>query len=145
GVIGSPELFELIERVADRALDRDPVALEDVVRAASVVKGELVSHDPYELDLRRPLNFGHTVGHAVETVTGYGPVLHGEAVGYGMVVAAQIAVDRGMLAPELRERLVQLLRRVGLPTRPGELGAPADPAEVVAALGQIRKIRDSRI
>lgn len=145
GVIGSPELFELIERVADQALDRDPVALEEVVRAASVVKCELVSHDPYELDLRRPLNFGHTVGHAVETVTGYGPVLHGEAVAYGMVVAAHIAVDRGMLAPELRERLVRLLRRVGLPTRPRELGAHVNPTDVVAALGQIRKIRDSRI
>lgn len=145
GVIGSTELFELIERVADQVLDHDPVALEDVVRAASVVKGELVSHDPYETDLRRPLNFGHTVGHAVETVTGYGPVLHGEAVAYGMVVAAQVAVDRGVLDPELRGRLVRLLRRVGLPTRPGELGAHVDPAEVVAALGQIRKIRDSRI
>jgi 3-dehydroquinate synthase len=145
GVIGSPELFELIERVAHQALDRDPVALEELVRAASVVKCELVSHDPYELDLRRPLNFGHTVGHAVETVTGYGPVLHGEAVAYGMVVAAHIAVDRGMLAPELRERLVQLLREVGLPTRPRELGAHVNPTDVVAALGQIRKIRDSRI
>jgi 3-dehydroquinate synthase len=91
------------------------------------------------------LNFGHTVGHAVETVTGYGPVLHGEAVAYGMVVAAHIAVDRGMLAPELRGRLIALLRRVGLPTRPHELGAHVNPAEVVAALGQIKKIRDSRI
>jgi len=145
GVIGSPGLFELIERLADRVLDRDPVALEEVVRAASAVKCELVSYDPYELDLRRPLNFGHTVGHAVETVTGYGPVLHGEAVAYGMVVAAQIAVDRGMLAPVLRARLVGLLSRAGLPTRPCDLGAHIVPSEVVAALGQIRKIRDARI
>jgi 3-dehydroquinate synthase len=145
GVIGSPELFELIERVADQALARDPVALMDVVRAASVVKCELVSYDPYELDLRRPLNFGHTVGHAVETVTGYGPVLHGEAVAFGMAVAAQIAVTRGMLDPRLRARIVTLLRRVGLPTRPDDLGARIDPADVVSALEQIRKIRDSRI
>ncbi len=145
GVIGSTALFSLIERVADRTMSGDLGALAEVVRAASAVKCELISFDPYEEDLRRPLNFGHTVGHAVETVTGYGPVLHGEAVAYGMSIATQIAVDRSLLPRHLRDRLVRLLRRVGLPTALGDLPVGVDPAAVVAALDQIRKIRDSRI
>lgn len=145
GVIASPELFELIESSADEALARDLPALEEIVRAASVVKCELISLDPYENDLRRPLNFGHTVGHAVETVTGYGPVLHGEAVAYGMTIAAEIAVRRGLLAESIRSRLVDLLRRVALPTSSDDLPDAVRPDAVTAALGQIRKIRDSKI
>jgi 3-dehydroquinate synthase len=145
GVIASPELFDLIESVVDEVLASDLDELEELVRAASVVKCELVSLDPYEDDLRRPLNFGHTVGHAVETVTGYGPVLHGEAVAYGMTVAAQIAVVRGLLATSTRDRLVQLLRRIDLPTSLADFSVPVDPRAVVAGLGQIRKIRDSKI
>ena len=145
GVIASPELFNLIESTADEALARDLPALEDIVRAASVVKCELISLDPYENDLRRPLNFGHTVGHAVETVTGYGPVLHGEAVAYGMTIAAEIAVRRGLLAENARGRLVDLLDRVGLPTSSDDLPDAVQPGAVTAALGQIRKIRDSKI
>lgn len=145
GVIASPELFTLIESVADEVLAHDLGTLEELVRAASVVKCELVSLDPYEDDLRRPLNFGHTVGHAVETVTGYGPVLHGEAVAYGMTVAAQIAVTRRLLPEPTRDRLVQLLRRIDLPTSLTDFRVAVDPYAVVAALGQIRKIRDSKI
>lgn len=145
GVIGSPALFDLIDRVAEDVLARDLVALEQVVRAATVVKRDLVCRDPYEEDLCRPLNFGHTVGHAVETVTGYGPVLHGEAVAYGMAVATRIAVTRGMLDPAIRERLVRLLRRIDLPTALSDFPVGIDPAAVVAALGQIRKIRNGNI
>ncbi|MEV4483237.1 3-dehydroquinate synthase [Micromonospora coxensis] len=145
GVIGSPALFALITDVADRVLDRDMDALEGLVRASSAVKCELLAHDPYENDLRRPLNFGHTVGHAVETVTGYGPVLHGEAVAFGMTVAAEIAANRGILAPDVHDRLVRLLRRVELPVRITDLPVPVEPDAVVAALDQIRKIRDGRI
>jgi 3-dehydroquinate synthase len=145
GVIASPDLFDLIDRVAEDVLYRDPPALADVVRAATVVKGELVTHDPYEQDLCRPLNFGHTVAHAVETVTGYGPVLHGEAVAYGMAVAAQIAVNRGVLNAALRDRLVRLLHRVDLPTTLSELPVPVDADAVIAGLDQIRKIRNDNI
>lgn len=145
GVIGSPDLFALIEREADRVLGRDLDVLERLVRAAGMVKCELLAPDPYEQDLRRPLNFGHTVGHAVETVTGYGPVLHGEAVAFGMAVATRIAVRRGLVGAELYDRVVGLLVRVGLPIRLEDFPVAVDPAAVVAALGQIRKIRDGKI
>jgi 3-dehydroquinate synthase len=142
GVIGSPGLFELIERSVDDVLAGDAVALERVVAAASVVKCALIAADPYEEDLRRPLNLGHTVGHAVETVTGYGPVLHGEAVAYGMAVACEISSRRGLLDDGVRDRLLTLLRRAGLPTRLHDLRQPPKPADVVEALDCIRRIRD---
>lgn len=142
GVIGSPELFCLVERSVDDLLAGDLAALEQVVAAASAVKCALVAGDPYEDDLCRPLNFGHTVGHAVETVTGYGPVLHGEAVAYGMAVATEIATRRGLLDAEVRRRLLALLRRMDLPTRLQDLRQPPKPAEVVEALQCVRRIRD---
>ncbi|BAL88435.1 putative 3-dehydroquinate synthase [Actinoplanes missouriensis 431] len=144
-VIGSPELLALVEHEAERVLARDLDVLERLVRAASRVKCALLAQDPYEEDLRRPLNFGHTVGHAVETVTGYGPVLHGEAVAFGMAVAVEIAVERGLAEYVLRDRLVQLLSRIGLPVSLTGFTVPVDPGEVVTALGQIRKIRDGQI
>jgi 3-dehydroquinate synthase len=145
GVIASPDLFELIDRRLVDILDGNLDALEELVRGASIVKCELIARDPYEEDLRRPLNFGHTIGHAVETVTGHGPVLHGEAVAFGMAVAASIAESRGLLDQIVHDRVVGLLRRAGLPTKIGDFGVPIDAEAVVAALGQIRKIRDGRL
>jgi 3-dehydroquinate synthase len=145
GMIASPELFAAIETDLEAILGQDVAALERLVRSASATKCELVARDPYENDLRRPLNFGHTVGHAVETVTGYGPVLHGEAVAFGMAVAARIALARGWLDPGVCDRLVTLLHRAGLPHAIGQLGAEIDPDAVVAALGKIRLIRAGRL
>ena len=68
-----------------------------LVRSAAAIKTALIERDPYEADLRRPLNFGHTVGHPLETVTGYAPLLHGEAVAFGMAVESRIAARRGWL------------------------------------------------
>jgi 3-dehydroquinate synthase len=145
GVIASPELFTLIEEGHADILDGSPRILEELVWTASVVKCELVGRDPYEEDLHRHLNFGHTVGHALETATGYGELLHGEAVALGMAVASLIAETRGLLAAHARERIVGLLRRVGLPTCLDELAVQTWPADVLAALGQIRKIRDGNL
>lgn len=145
GVIDSPELFDLIESSADLLLEGDLDALEQVVALSSAVKCRLIGLDPYEIDLRRPLNFGHTVGHALETVTGYGPVLHGEAVAYGMCVASRIAVGRGVLDEATATRLRVLLERCGLPTCLHGVPEPVEPSDVVQALGQIRKIRDGSL
>ena len=145
GVIASPELFRLIELKHADILAADPVVTAELVHGSSVIKCSLIAKDPYEDDLRRPLNFGHTIGHAVETVTGYGPVLHGEAVAFGMACASRIAERRGLLAPASLRRIVGLLREVGLPTTLADLPAPVHPAETVAALDKIRKIRDGLI
>ncbi|HYQ64454.1 3-dehydroquinate synthase [Actinophytocola sp.] len=142
GVIASPELFEFIEHRHPAILGGDLVTTARLVHGATVVKCGLVSKDPYELDLRRPLNFGHTIGHAVETVTDYGPVLHGEAVAFGMACAARIAERRGLLDWRTRARLCDLLVAVGLPVMLDDLPVDLDVTAVLAALWQIRKIRD---
>jgi 3-dehydroquinate synthase len=140
-MIASPAYWALIEDSADAILARDPQALERLVRSAAAIKTVLVERDPYEEDLRRPLNFGHTIGHPLETVTGYGPLLHGEAVALGMVVESRIAAARGLLAPALLERLLALLRRCGLPTAAAELAAPVEGEAVLAAMEHVRLIR----
>jgi 3-dehydroquinate synthase len=140
-MIASPECWAFIEGAADDVLARDTEALLRLVRAASAIKTRLVERDPYELDLRRPLNFGHTVGHPLETVTGYGPLLHGEAVAFGMVVEARIATSRGILDPALLERLIALLGRCGLPVAARDLPVEVDGAALVAAMEKVRLIR----
>jgi 3-dehydroquinate synthase len=140
-VIASPAFWSLIEESADAILERDRAALERLVGCAAAIKTALVERDPYEIDLRRPLNFGHTIGHPLETVTGYGPLLHGEAVALGMVVESRIAVARGLMAPELLDRLLALLRRCDLPTTAGDLAAPVSGPAVLAAMEHVRLIR----
>jgi 3-dehydroquinate synthase len=140
-IIASPAYWDFIDTHAQAILDRDLVALERLVRYASAIKTALIERDPYEDDLRRPLNFGHTIGHPLETVTGYGPLLHGEAVAFGMVVESRIAANRGLLPPETLERITDLLRRVGLPTGADDLPVPADSRAIVAAMDKVRLIR----
>jgi 3-dehydroquinate synthase len=140
-MIASPAYWAYLEEHADAILAREPAALERLVRCAAAIKTALVQRDPYEIDLRRPLNFGHTIGHPLETVTGYGPLLHGEAVALGMVVEARIATARGLMATELLERLLALLRRCDLPTTASDLAAPVSGPEIVAAMEHVRLIR----
>lgn len=144
-VICSPELFDFIAEKLPWLLAIDVPSMRKLVHAASAIKCALVERDPYEIDLRRTLNFGHTVGHALETVTGYGPVLHGEAVGYGMAVAIRIAVARGVLEPQVATRVTGLLRAVGLPVTPEEIPASFAADEVIAALAKIRQVRDGSL
>jgi 3-dehydroquinate synthase len=140
-VIASPEYWRFIRSRCQDLLARAPAALERLVAGASAIKTQLIERDPYEDDLRRPLNFGHTIGHPLETVTGYGPLLHGEAVAFGMVVEATIAAERGLMAQQLLDDLVGLLRRCGLPTTGSELPVAVSADRVLAAMEKVRLIR----
>jgi 3-dehydroquinate synthase len=140
-VIASPDYWRFIDESAEALLRCDLDALERLVHAAAAIKTALIERDPYERDLRRPLNFGHTIGHPLETVTGYGPLLHGEAVAFGMVVEARIARERGLADEVLVERLLELLRRCGLPTTASELAVAVDGEAVIAAMDKVRQIR----
>jgi 3-dehydroquinate synthase len=144
-IIASPDLFEFIEQHTHELVNCHSSAVGPLVRAASTIKTELVGRDPYEVDLRRPLNFGHTVGHAVETTTGYGPVLHGEAVAFGMAIAVDISRARGLLAPVLAERIVRLITELGLPVRLEQLRAVPPVDDILGALDKIREIRDGSL
>jgi 3-dehydroquinate synthase len=140
-IIASPAYWRLIEERAAAMLDGDLDALERLVHGAGAIKAELIARDPYEEDSRRTLGFGHALAHPLETVTGYDALLHGEAVAFGMVVEARMAAARGLLADELLERILVLLRRVGLPTTAAELAAEVDGRRLLAAVERIRLIR----
>jgi len=126
GVISDADLFDRIEQSAPTLLKRDPVTLEMVVARCCGIKAEMVSRDEREQGPRALLNFGHTMGHAIEAAVGYEALLHGEAVAIGMVYAARLSVaERGCPAAD-EVRLVALLRRLGLPvTLPSGLTWPA--------------------
>ena len=96
GVIGKPELFRALESVDAKKLRRDPAKLEWIIAESVRLKAEVVSSDERENGLRRVLNLGHTIGHALEAETAYRHFLHGEAVAWGMIASARIAsaVDR---------------------------------------------------
>ncbi len=140
-LIASPAYWDFIESQAEALLSKDHDALLRLVRAAGAIKAELIARDPYEYDSRRTLGFGHALAHPLETVTGYGPILHGEAVAFGMVVEAQMANIRGMLADGDLARIVALLRRVGLPTCAADLPVPVDGVALVHATEKIRLAR----
>ena len=140
-LIASPAYWAFIDANADAILAADHDALERLVIAASTIKAELIARDPYERDPRRTLGFGHALAHPLETVTGYGPVLHGEAVAFGMVVEARMANARGLLPHAELERIVTLLRRTGLPTSASDLAAPVDGAALLAATEKVRLAR----
>jgi 3-dehydroquinate synthase len=91
GVIGKPDLFRALETVDVKKLRRDPEKLEWIIAESVRLKAEVVSADERENGLRRVLNLGHTIGHALEAETGYRHFLHGEAVAWGMIASAKIA------------------------------------------------------
>ena len=113
GVIASPALFARLERQLDLLLAQDESALSAVIAACCRIKADVVMADEHERGPRRALNFGHTVGHALETLTRYRRFRHGEAIGYGMRAAAQLSINRGLMTPEDGARLHELIVRLG--------------------------------
>jgi 3-dehydroquinate synthase len=97
GIIGGPGLFKLFEERRREILDRDPIVIEKVIADSVRLKASVVSADERESGLRQVLNFGHTIGHALEAETRYTQLLHGEAVAWGMIAATHIALSTGKL------------------------------------------------
>jgi 3-dehydroquinate synthase len=113
GMTSSSSLFERIRRDRDAIFKREPAALTDIIAESCRIKAEIVSGDERESGSRRILNFGHTAGHALEAVTKYRRYRHGEAVGYGMLVAAELAAARGALARSDQTALATLVTSLG--------------------------------
>jgi 3-dehydroquinate synthase len=123
GVIEDPELLKYLADEAEAIRGRDGAILERLVARSCRIKKGIVELDETEKGLRRILNFGHTMGHAVEAATDYG-MAHGEAVAVGMVAAARISVALDHLSTDEGERIEAVLRAVGLPVRiPGNVSA----------------------
>lgn len=116
GVIGDERLFELLERQREAVLSLDHETLQFLIRRSCEIKAEVVANDEREAGLRAILNFGHTIGHAIETETGYGRYLHGEAIAIGMHLAARLAARKGLLDEREVARIRSLIEAYGLPS-----------------------------
>jgi 3-dehydroquinate synthase len=113
GVIASRGLFDRVSANLDGLLAQDRQDLPEVIAECCRIKAAVVSEDEREAGPRRVLNFGHTVGHALESLTGYRRFRHGEAVAYGMLAAARLSAERGLLAAGDEARLQDVIRRLG--------------------------------
>ncbi|MFB3820378.1 MAG: 3-dehydroquinate synthase [Candidatus Methylomirabilales bacterium] len=131
------DFFEYLERNVEEVLSQDLRALVRLVRRACELKASIVEADEWETDVRSLLNFGHTVGHALEAATGYRGPNHGEAVAVGMVVAGTLAARRGICPPGDVERLKRVLQAFGLP-----ITLRTDPAAVAPFVRYDKKIHD---
>jgi 3-dehydroquinate synthase len=141
GVIGDAKLFQFLEHKMEKVLRRERPALAFVIERSIAQKARVVSEDEHESGLREILNFGHTFAHALESVTRYSKYLHGEAVGWGMIAASRLAVEKGMLSPAEEERIAKVIARVGpLPAWPS---IPA--AQMIAAMQADKKTRAGQL
>jgi 3-dehydroquinate synthase len=134
GVIRDKKLFGFMTKNADRVLRRDRKALERVIVDSVRVKAAVVAADERESDLRRILNFGHTIGHALESATGYGHFLHGEAVAWGMIAVASMAREMGVCDQVTADEIETAVRSYGpLPI------VPCGPDGVITRLSADKK------
>jgi 3-dehydroquinate synthase len=140
-----PELFISIESDPGGVATPEGRRIPDTVVACVRAKVRVVGADLREAGRRRVLNFGHTVGHALEAAAGYGGVLHGEAVAVGMMAAVRLSVKRTGLAPEWEARLAGLLRALGLPVEREDLAVVPEREAVARHLARDKKIRGGRI
>ena len=118
GIILDADFFEYLENQADAILARDASALTEVIRRSCILKAQIVAEDEWETKgLRAILNYGHTFGHAMESLTEYGALLHGEAVSIGMAMAGHLATSLQRWTKQSLDRQNKLLARFGLPTQ----------------------------
>jgi 3-dehydroquinate synthase len=141
GIIRDADFFAWIEAHAADCVARQPAALAHAVKRSCEVKAEVVAADEREADLRAILNFGHTFGHALETLTGYQALLHGEAVAIGMVLAADLSARQEMLSWSDARRIKEAVAALELPVQPPDLPA----ADMIAAMGMDKKVVSGRL
>jgi 3-dehydroquinate synthase len=142
GVILDGVLFDLLESRVDDVVNRSSQLLTEIVARCVELKAQIVERDETEGGLRAILNFGHTVGHAVEKVTGYSRFLHGEAVAMGMVAAVRLSEQLGACTAGVQDRLATLLGRLGLEA---EIPADIDRSAIECAVGFDKKVRGDRV
>jgi 3-dehydroquinate synthase len=141
GVIADRELFKAVRTAPSTLRAWGRVEVENAVASACRVKAEVVEKDEREAGLRRVLNLGHTLGHALEAVTRYRRFTHGEAVGWGLVGAAWIARRRGLLAESGFDAIASAVDHLG----PRPPVSDLDAGEILAAVGRDKKARAGRV
>ena len=141
GVIRDPRLFEDFERYQRKILDRDPAILEKLIFRSLQIKADVVRADEKEGNLRRILNFGHTLGHAIEAASGYRKIRHGEAVAYGMLGATRLGLALGRIADTEAQRIETVIQSIGKLPDIRSLSTGA----LMKAMQHDKKIRDGSL
>jgi 3-dehydroquinate synthase len=121
GMIRDAELMGILDRSAESIRRRDPEVLDEIIHRCAAIKARVVNEDERESGLRAILNYGHTIGHALEAAGGYRLLHHGEAVAVGMEAEAFIALELGLVPLEVLAEQNRILKVCGLPTRVGKL------------------------
>jgi 3-dehydroquinate synthase len=141
GVIADRALFASLETHLDRIVRREPDLMSRVIEACCRIKAKVVMEDPHESNRRKILNYGHTIGHAIETLSGF-RLAHGEAVAIGMVAEARLAARLGMLSAAAAARIARLCDATGLPTA---VPPAFTPAAILQVARHDKKNRQGRI
>ena len=137
GIVEAAEILALAQR--------DPEALQHAVRVSCQIKANVVESDENEQGLRAILNYGHTFGHAVETLAGYGVIRHGEAVAIGMVYASRLAYKTGLCDAAVPEQVENLIRSYGLPTNLSALSRKPSVAELMDTMQIDKKAEGGKV
>jgi len=148
-VIKDRSFFETLENLAEAVLEGDPEAQVKVIKRSCEIKAEVVSADEKEDDYRRILNYGHTLGHALESASSYA-ILHGEAVALGMALEGGLAVYREYMPSSEHERQNRLLKKLGLPVKASAVmnaltGKSLRPKHIVEHTHLDKKSREGRV
>ena len=141
GVIRDAEFFCWLEENVQQLIALDPETLIHAIKRSCQIKADIVALDEKEGSIRAILNYGHTFGHAIETLSGYGQWKHGEAVAAGMVVAAKISVQKGLCSQLDVDRLTHLLKGLGLPIEPPEFSLD----DFVVAMQRDKKVKQGQL
>ncbi len=141
GIIQDLEFFEWLETHRQQLAERSPDALIHAVMMSCQIKANVVENDEKEQGLRALLNLGHTFGHAVETLAGYGVIKHGEAVSIGMVMAAQISHRLDLCTIDQVNRIKELLTYFALPVTPPDFSV----ADYLAVMQRDKKVKDGMV
>ena len=141
GVISDSSLFEYLEKNVEKILELDKECLEYIIKTSCSIKAEVVEKDELENHYRMILNFGHTLGHAIEALTHYSKFIHGEAIAIGMVYAAKLSQKLGKCQEGIPRRLDRLVRKFGLPTDLPDL----NPKAIIESLYHDKKTMNHKI
>lgn len=142
GVIWDETLFRFLDEKREEILSLDREAVEHIVKRSCEIKAEIVSKDERETGLRAVLNYGHTIGHALETATGYTEYLHGEAIAIGMCLEARLSSLLGIMEEKEAEEIRSLIRSYGLPA---EMPPGIDPDRLIGAMELDKKAVAGRL
>jgi len=142
GIIEDAALFSMLEQSIDKIIGLNQEMLTRIIAASCSIKARVVEADEREDDYRAVLNFGHTIGHALEAATGYRKFLHGEAVGVGMVKAAALSVNQRFCDAASLKRVMALIQKAGLPV---EIPPEVAPQSLIQAMEIDKKVAGGKI